>query len=128
MEILKRDIKKWTDALRSGKYKKTKRTLQDAKGYCCLGVACDLFIDPEKLLLDYCGLLLGLVPSTQPHSPEWLNKLNEDFFYKTGVSLSTLNDKGIDLHLEPFSFDEIADLLEAVYIHEVLEGGDRAAN
>lgn len=30
--------KKWLKALRSGKYKQTKGTLCDGKGYCCLGV------------------------------------------------------------------------------------------
>ena len=32
----------WVKALRSGKYKQTQRTLQDATGFCCLGVLCDL--------------------------------------------------------------------------------------
>ena len=41
--------KKWVSALRSGEYKQTRFTLKDHHGFCCLGVACDLFIkeNPE---------------------------------------------------------------------------------
>lgn len=35
-------MKKWVDALRSGKYKQTKGVLKDSNGYCCLGVLCDI--------------------------------------------------------------------------------------
>ena len=37
--------KKWIAALRSGKYRQTRGRLNDADGFCCLGVACDVF-DP----------------------------------------------------------------------------------
>lgn len=33
---------KWVEALRSGNYTQTTKTLRDDKGYCCLGVLCDL--------------------------------------------------------------------------------------
>lgn len=33
----------WVKALKSGKYKQTKESLRDRKGYCCLGVLCDIF-------------------------------------------------------------------------------------
>jgi len=33
---------KWLKALRSGEYKQTKGQLKDEKGYCCLGVLCEL--------------------------------------------------------------------------------------
>ena len=35
----------WVAALRSGEYEQTKHVLQDHYGYCCLGVACDVFAD-----------------------------------------------------------------------------------
>lgn len=36
-------VKKWLKALRSGKYKQTKKVLRSkANGYCCLGVLCDV--------------------------------------------------------------------------------------
>lgn len=38
------NVRKWITALRSGEYKQTRRRLQDKYGYCCLGVATDLYI------------------------------------------------------------------------------------
>lgn len=35
-------IKLWVKALRSGKYKQTKKVLRNRQGFCCLGVLCDL--------------------------------------------------------------------------------------
>jgi hypothetical protein len=35
-------IKLWIKALRSGKYKQTIGSLRNSKGFCCLGVLCDL--------------------------------------------------------------------------------------
>lgn len=32
----------WIAALRSGKYKQTRKVLRDNEGFCCLGVLCDL--------------------------------------------------------------------------------------
>lgn len=37
-------ISKWIEALRSGKYKQSQDALHDSDGYCCLGVACDLYL------------------------------------------------------------------------------------
>src|SRR3954466_12240152 len=36
--------KEWVKALRSGEYRQTSMSLHDDKGYCCLGVACDVLI------------------------------------------------------------------------------------
>ena len=36
-------VKKWARALRSGKYAQTRGKLKDNSGYCCLGVACDVY-------------------------------------------------------------------------------------
>lgn len=33
----------WLQALESGEYKQTREYLHSTKGFCCLGVACDLF-------------------------------------------------------------------------------------
>ena len=37
-------IELWVKALRSGDYKHTEGHLVDKNGYCCLGVACDVYI------------------------------------------------------------------------------------
>jgi hypothetical protein len=34
---------RWAKALRSGDYDQTNHALKDSKGYCCLGVLCDLY-------------------------------------------------------------------------------------
>lgn len=41
----------WVAALRSGKYRQTVGTLEDAEGFCCLGVACRVAMD-HGLFLD----------------------------------------------------------------------------
>ena len=114
MEVNVEDIKKWTKALRSGKYKQRKGLLQDSYGYCCLGVACDIFIKDKEKIVEK-GLMVGDVPTEQDMSPEWLKNLDDDFFEKTKYFLVQLNDELC------FNFNEIADLLEAVYIHKVLD-------
>jgi hypothetical protein len=42
-------LKKWADALRSGKYEQTNEVLRDpgTNRMCCLGVLCDI-VDPTK--------------------------------------------------------------------------------
>ncbi len=39
---------KWLAALRSGHYKQTTGCLRDNKGFCCLGVLCDLYIKEHE--------------------------------------------------------------------------------
>lgn len=124
-EPTKREIAKWCKALRSGKYSQTKFSLQNDKGFCCLGVACDVFISDKYKLKTGGGYLSGCLPtkSEQPHAPEWLRYVNGSFGDKTGLKLYHLNDTGVrfDNALERLTFDEIADCLEAVYIRGVLK-------
>lgn len=37
------NAKKWVAALRSGEYRQGRGCLMSAEGYCCLGVACDVY-------------------------------------------------------------------------------------
>lgn len=121
----KKDIQKWIDALRSGEYKQTKETLQDKNGFCCLGVACDLFIPVREQMMSEQMLLEGGHPIDQRNAPLWLKEINEDFVFRTRETLASLNDEGIlyeeDGNKERFTFDEIADVLQAVYIEQVLD-------
>ena len=110
----KSQITKWVTALRSGEYKQTTSCLQTEYGYCCLGVACKIFIQEHKLELDSNGIIDGFGPNQQPNSPEWLTLVNPKFHTKTGEYLASLND------VSKFTFDEIADMLELVYIHKIL--------
>lgn len=108
-------IKVWVSELRSGKYKQIKGWLNACGGYCCFGVACKTLI-PEPLLImsKYSDTINGAYPSDQPHAPKWLKEINLDFIEKTSQSLSHINDN------TDFTFDEIADLIELVYIHKAL--------
>lgn len=132
----KAQIEKWCAALRSGKYKQTRGRLQDEDGHCCLGVACEVFIPRTKrVMVDDCDMfggstdepyLYGAEPTEQNAAPEWLRDVNEhfadqfvDWHASEEAALFYLND-GYNGNPR-YTFDEIADLLEAVYIHEVLK-------
>ncbi len=129
MKIPKPKMKRWIKALRSGKYKQIQGELETTKGFCCLGVACKLEIEKSKQQR-IGGLLVGQTPSDQKRAPKWLQKINSDFAERTETSLVSLNDCGAQVtpvglietyvKTKPLTFDEIADCLEAVYIHEVL--------
>ena len=110
-------IRKWVAALRSGEYKQTIGTLQNSHGHCCLGVACEIFTDKYKR--DYNKFLIGGSPEIEKGAPVWLDEFNNDFSRITKEPISRLNDGLVECEtIEPFDFDEIADLLELVYIHE----------
>ncbi len=124
MKIEKKNIKKWVKALRSGNYQQTTGCLNDSTGFCCLGVAMKEFAPNAELRVDdgkNSGCIYGEHPTDNRASPAWLKTINDDFEDRVSIddtwgsaSLAELND---DHNL---SFDEIADCLEAVYIHEVL--------
>jgi hypothetical protein len=126
MKPSKKDIMTWINALRSGKYKQTTYKLQTEEGYCCLGVACELFI-PKNKQQRAQGLLMGLRPIDQGSCPTWLSNIDPipGRPVDLRISLAQLNDYGCINEQEqfsdnPLSFEEIADILQAVYIEEVL--------
>lgn len=113
-EINEQEFNKWIVALRSGKYKQTKYKLQDENGFCCLGVACKEIINNPSV--DINGKLAGKFPIQQSNSPLWLKTISADFYLIAGESpLTGLNDN------QEYTFDEIADLLELVYVHKALD-------
>ena len=92
---------KWTEALRSGKYKQFLEALRSPEldSYCCLGVACDIY-DPDKWntkqpwVYDYSAVKL----------PIWLlEKIN--LSPRDQSELMQMNDLGK-------TFDEIAGWIE----------------
>ncbi len=141
MQLTKKDIKQvktWVKALRSGKYAQTVGALQDEKGFCCLGVACDVTIPRKELDLHNGVINGGMIQGYQKAAPSWLRYVNIDFKNQAGINLSILNDEGTDLNGNSlddialldglgslggltYNFDEIADLIEAVYILKVLD-------
>jgi hypothetical protein len=109
MKVPQRAMKKWIAALRSGKYKQGIGWLERNNHYCCLGVACDVLI-PQELKKTYDLELVGSMPCSQKYAPEWLKKINRDVFDITGFDLVLLNDGRLA------NFNEIADLLESLYV------------
>ena len=108
------NIELWIDALRNGEYEQSKRVLKDYKGFCCLGVACEIYRenvgghwDEEGCFHegeeDYSGMTLPV--SIQG----WLGVEGDDPTLGE-FTASHLNDvKGL-------TFDQIADLLEDKYV------------
>ncbi len=112
-------MEKWVAALRSGKYPQTKAALRTEKGFCCLGVLCDLsglaeFTPRERgNLSTYLGAASILPPEVQAWagmngSDGWVRVVHEDN-REGDWSLAGLNDAG---HLD---FNGIADLIEEQY-------------
>lgn len=115
-------IRKWVNALRSGVYSQTYGELQKKNGFCCLGVACMEFIPMYKLVFEPLNdgksgsvKLFGTTPFQQDNAPDWLININAHFYKLTGQNLAALND------IHGFNFDEIADLLQLVYLEAALD-------
>ncbi len=110
----------WITALRSGEYKQGHGALQDAIGYCCLGVACVLF--GQNLPVHREGLYKGRLKGGTPAGcsgklPKWLLEVNTHVQeHKIGLvraSLVHLNDTA------KYKFKQIADHLMKVYQAEL---------
>lgn len=100
----------WVDALRSGKYNQTTGYLQDARGFCCLGVACDISgLGEWTETLNCMGKPIKAYNNFKADLPQivttWLG-LKDSFGQYSATSLSTDNDTGK-------SFLEIADTIES---------------
>lgn len=116
------EAQRWANALRSGEFKQGfgQLEIKDCETgqsyFCCLGVGCKVFIPGEKQgLRSESKILYGSFPSFQEESPLWLKTINDDLEFKLGVSFGVLNDG------EKYSFDEIADIVELVYVHGALD-------
>lgn len=99
-------IDRWATALESGCYDQTRDALRDHEGFCCLGVACDIFdvglweksYKDDYLYMDKTGSLPGKVGSWYGINPNKKSSTThavvrvpglEGFYY-----LSDLNDMG----------------------------------
>lgn len=97
---------KWVKALRSGKYKQTKRLLQDVNGHCCLGVLCE--ISPTKPLMNSSKFLSGNTLISQERVQNWAELQSSAGNTDDDHSLASLNDEG-------YTFDEIADIIQLLW-------------
>lgn len=87
LKINKRQFKKWIAALDSNKYGPSRRKFYG------------------RPLLQFGW----------PVDPEWLFRLDDDFYEKTGKSFFGL------YNVWDYTFVEIATLLELVYVHKILD-------
>lgn len=106
---MNKNAKKWVQVLRSGRYKQSKYQLKTNEGYCCLGVACDLYAKEKHIVWDGTDFLGNA--QTLPHLVmAWMGLSSPTgiFITRPGVqcSLSWCNDRDM-------SFEEIADVIES---------------
>lgn len=122
----KKEFKRWLEALYEQEFSQTRGVLQDKRGYCCLGVGCELLIQKDLKELDDRNFIEGAYPVSQQHAPNWLKNINDDFGDITGSELAHLNDGGQKDYrnklLGKFTHPEIAMLLDLVYNHNMLRG------
>jgi len=116
--MLNENAQKWVEALRSGKYQQTIRRLHrvakrdwvpnEPEGYCCLGVACELFDKENPGVLtrrlhddgvESFNEVKGLPPALVI---DWLGLYSDH----SRNSLVKMNDRGK-------TFNEIADYIES---------------
>lgn len=112
------NLKKLVDALRSGEYKQNTGCLKQGNTYCCLGVACDLFIKENS---EYGWQTKGdwneyEINDKKAYLPlyvaNWLG-IDNPFITLLGDNLHSaayLND------ILKYDFNQIADLIEREYL------------
>jgi hypothetical protein len=132
MDLNKDAIRKWVEALRSGKYQQTTGRLADRNGFCCLGVACEVAIENGlRLRKKESGDSVGTVEYNDcagelpDEVADWLGLYTEGddeeaFHHLTDPPLHTAdhpkhsavswNDE------ENATFSQIADLIESAYL------------
>lgn len=123
-EEQKENIKKWIDALRSGKYQQGRKALRregDGDEYCCLGVACAIYVEETgdgvwTRSFATCKFILELTYEVPEEA--YLPLAVQGFFGldhhdpRIGgvVTLTSLNDSG------KHTFEEIADIIEREFM------------
>jgi len=93
--------KRWVDALLSGEYKQATSALRTSKGFCCLGVAADVFKADVQAEWDRSSILGegGVLPS-RIATKMGLNCANPDvYFGGARTSVAELNDQGVDFEM-----------------------------
>ena len=107
------NARKWVAALRSGEFEQAQGRLKDGDAYCCLGVACELYIretgvgswDERSSFLNGDGRAYSAVLPDELQT--WLGVRADVASYAEGVCALTIdNDNGK-------TFTEIADIIES---------------
>lgn len=113
--MLNENAKAWVAALRSGEYQQTREVLFDGTGYCCLGVACELYGEAHGVGFEPYGdgwLFLGADDMLPEPVARWLGVRSAVGSFSPPMtaghgSLAQLNDDA------GYDFDEIADTVES---------------
>lgn len=109
----------WLDALRNGGFQQTRGALHDDKGYCCLGVLCEVAIKAgieievkppkhadERFYYDgYTTVPPDVVQAWANISETGHLDKAVEFAGPPSIALTALNDRGM-------TFDQIADVIE----------------
>lgn len=115
--------KRWTDALRSGKYEQgsSRLNLKDEQ-YCCLGVLCELAVEDNIVTKDFSNEITGVIKYIEndargesgtalPPSVVWqwadLESISVEIEGRYHRSLTEINDSMVG-----YNFDKIADLID----------------
>lgn len=120
----KRIALKWAQALRSGRYAKTTGCLRDKKGFCCLGVLCELYREETNdgewrgtgsfVAMSFVAMSpsLGVLP---PAVRTWAGMRSSlgVFDPLKAFDLTDLNDGRVG-EFPPQPFSVIADVIEMV--------------
>jgi len=117
-EINRENIQKWINALRSGEFQWGRSQLRRGDGYCCLGVACEIYRreHPETSWVDDFFDAVGESRETclPTKVSEWLGVIGPDVtLYLDDGRRTTATYCNDDLKL---SFDEIANAIESTYL------------
>lgn len=96
----------WVVCLQEEVLPKSIGSLQDSKGYCCLGVGVACTVETPEL--NTLGYISKEYPQHHP-APKWLIHINQDYNVKTGRSLVALNDG------DNWTHKQIGDSLLEVY-------------
>lgn len=108
------NAKAWVAALRSGEFKQTNSCLRDGRGYCCLGVACELAV--RAGVIQSYNSMDGALPT---EVEDWLGLRTMTGGYWPSGNLSRAltvdNDGGIHKgeRERQKTFAEIADIIES---------------
>lgn len=110
----KEHIQLWVDALRSGEYQQARSALKTSEGYCCLGVACEVYqkevgdLDVTRPIKSYLYDNRG--GSLPAKVVAWLDVWSPNPTLAPGVTATALND------FRRWDFNQIADAIEQTYL------------
>lgn len=119
----KENVRKWVDALRSGKYQQGKTYLQTKNGYCCLGVVCRVAIadgvelEATESEFDDVVYFGGSAHFLPRQVQEWLGTDTDNVEFRDENGDRILATYANDNAARNYSFNDIANMLEETYLN-----------